>query len=83
MAGGVIEGIADVRLVAQVLYLDQLHLQGTLVNQVGRAALWRCAQALGRQFQAHTVVVQGGRRTTGRLKGQLPSPITVSVVDAL
>ncbi len=73
----VIEGIADVRIGNQVLHLDQLHLQGAAMNQIGRAALWQCARELGQLFQVTTVVIQGGRRTTGKMKGQVPRPITI------
>ena len=79
LPNGIIEGIADLRLINHKLYLDQLHLQGAMMNQIGRAALWQCARELGLLFQAHTVVIQGGRRTTGKTKGQIPAPVIIKV----
>lgn len=79
LLSGTVEGIADMRLANHTLYLDGLHLQGADVNRMGRGALWECARALGRRFQAHTVVIQGGRRTTGKTKGKIPHPITIAV----
>ena len=46
---------------------------------VGREALWNMAKDLGRQFNVKEVIIQGGKRTTGKYKGQIPSPIQIKV----
>lgn len=75
----VIEGITNFRVADDVLYLDQLHLQGSAGGQVGREALWKMAKDLGKQHNVKQVVIQGGKRTTGKYKGTVPSPITIKV----
>lgn len=51
-----------------------LHLGGNARNKVGLAALWAEARELGRYFGVKTLRIEGGRRTTGLLKGQVPAP---------
>jgi hypothetical protein len=34
---------------------------------------------LGKQFNAKEVHIQGGKRTTGKYKGQIPSPVKIKV----
>lgn len=63
------------------LRLFRLHLGGNARNQVGRAALWEVARELGRYFGVSTLRVEGGRRSTGRYVGQLPTPFIISVPD--
>jgi hypothetical protein len=41
--------------------------------------MWNMAKDLGKQFNAKEVIIQGGKRTTGKYKGTLPSPITIKV----
>lgn len=74
-----IEGITNFAVKDGKLYLNQLHLQGSSAGQVGREALWDMAKDLGRQHNAKEVIIQGGKRTTGKYKGQVPSPITIKV----
>ncbi len=61
------------------LYLFRLHLGGNARNQIGRAALWAVAHELGRYFGVPTLRIEGGRRSTGRYIGQLPTPFIISV----
>ncbi len=74
-----VQGITDFKVETETLYLINLHLQGSESGKIGRGTLWEMAKDLGRQFQAKTVVIQGGKRTTGKYKGQVPSPITIIV----
>lgn len=75
----VVEGITDVIVKDDALILHQLHLQGSKAGDVGRHALWDIAKDLGRQFNVKKVLIQGGKRTTGKFKGTIPSPITIFV----
>lgn len=74
-----VEGIANFAFKNKKLYLNQLHLQGSSPGNVGRGALWDIAKDLGKQYNANEVIIQGGKRTTGKYKGTVPSPITIKV----
>ncbi|MGN8177152.1 RHS repeat domain-containing protein, partial [Flavobacterium sp. 22076] len=74
-----VEGISNFTVKEGKLYLNQLHLQGSSAGKVGRESLWDMARDLGRQYNVKEVIIQGGRRTTGKYKGQIPSPITIKV----
>lgn len=74
-----VQGITDFKVEIETLYLINLHLQGSESGKIGRKILWEMAKDLGRQFQAKEVVIQGGKRTTGKYKGQIPNPITIIV----
>ncbi len=75
----VVEGISHYNIHNSVLYLNRLHLEGSAAGVVGRKALWEMAKDLGRQHNVGEVVIQGGRRTTGKYKGQIPSLIRIKV----
>lgn len=68
-----VEGISNFTIKEGKLYLNQLHLQGSSAGKVGRESLWDMARDLGRQYNVKEVIIQGGRRTTGKYKGQMPS----------
>lgn len=74
-----VEGISNFTVKEGKLYLNQMHLQGSSAGKVGRESLWEMARDLGRQYNVKEVIIQGGRRTTGKYKGQMPSPITIKV----
>lgn len=61
------------------LHLSGLHLGGSAPNKVGRTALWTVAHELGRYFGVQILRIAGGRRTTGRFKGQIPTPFVISI----
>ncbi|NIF07853.1 hypothetical protein F3J23_20705 [Chryseobacterium sp. Tr-659] len=75
----IVEGITDFAVKDGKLYLNQLHLQGSSGGKVGREALWNIAKDLGKQHNVTEVIIQGGKRTTGKYIGQVPSPITIKV----
>ncbi|MCS4300659.1 RHS repeat-associated protein [Chryseobacterium sp. BIGb0232] len=75
----VVEGITNFSVKNDKLYLNQMHLQGSSAGKVGRSSLWNLAKDLGKQYNVQEVVIQGGRRTTGKYIGQVPSPITIKV----
>jgi hypothetical protein len=66
-------------MVGDKLHFNGLHLQGSFEGQVGRTNMWSMAKDLGKQFNAKEVIIQGGKRTTGKYKGTVPSPITIKV----
>jgi len=74
-----VEGITNFAIKDGKLYLNQLHLQGSSAGNVGREALWNIAKDLGKQYNVKEVIIQGGKRTTGKYKGTVPSPITIKV----
>ena len=75
----IVEGIPHFAVKDRKLYLTQLHLQGSSGGKVGREALWNIAKDLGRQHNVTEVIIQGGKRTTGKYIGKVPSPITIKV----
>ena len=75
----VVEGMANFKMVGDKLHLNGLHLQGSSAGKVGRVNMWEMAKDLGKQFNAKQVIIQGGKRTTGKYKGKIPSPITINV----
>ncbi|HCT85679.1 MAG TPA: hypothetical protein DF296_10835, partial [Candidatus Margulisbacteria bacterium] len=74
-----VEGIANFTIKDSRLYLDKLHLQGSAPGLVGRESLWDMAKDLGRQYNVKEVIIQGGKRTTGKYKGQVPTPNKIKV----
>ncbi len=74
-----VEGIANFKVAEKRLHLNGLHLQGASAGKVGRTTLWDMAKDLGKQFGVDEVLIQGGRRTTGKYKGKVPSPLTIKV----
>ena len=75
----VIEGITHYFIKDETLYLNQLHLEGSSAGNIGRKTLWKMAKDLGRQHGVQKIVIQGGRRTTGKYLGQMPSLITIEI----
>lgn len=37
------------------------------------------AKDLDKQYNVKEVIIQGGKRTTGKYKGQVPSPIIIKI----
>lgn len=75
----IIEGITNFTVKNDRLYLNQMHLQGSSAGKVGRSSLWNLAKDLGKQYNVQEVIIQGGKRTTGKYIGKVPSPITIKV----
>ena len=78
-AGRRIEGLTNFIRNGPELRLVRLHLEGDAKNSIGRATLWQVAYQLGRYFGAQTLRIEGGRRTTGRYKGQVPTPFIIEI----
>lgn len=81
IAGNSVECLTNFTRNEDELWLNRLHLEGQAVNQVGRSALWQVAHQLGRYLGVKTLHVSGGRRTTGRYKGKMPTPFSISVPE--
>jgi len=74
-----VQGVSNFKVVGDKLLLDKLHLQGSAAGEIGRANLWNMAKDLGKQFNVKEVIIQGGKRTTGKYKGTVPSQISIKV----
>ena len=74
-----VEAITHFEIKDNKLFLNQLHLEGAAAGKVGREALWEMAKDLGKQHNVKEVIIQGGRRTTGKYKGKMPSQVIVKV----
>jgi hypothetical protein len=72
-----IEGIANYTVTGEKLLLDALHIQGGAAGEVGRPALREMFQKIGKQFNVEEVIIQGGKRTTGKYTGQVPSGASI------
>lgn len=81
VAGNRVECLTNFVQEGLTVRLLRLHLEGTAQNQVGRASLWQIGRQIGRYFGATTVIVEGGQRTTGRYKGQVPTTITIRIPE--
>lgn len=46
---------------------------------IGRKALWEIGKDLGKQFNVKEVLIQGGKRTTGKYKDKVPSAFTIKI----
>ena len=71
--------VTNFEKVGETLKLDKLHISGSSSEKVGRPALWEIAKDIGKQFEAKEIVIQGGRKTTGKYKGKVPSPVIIKV----
>ncbi len=74
-----IESITHFEIKGDKLFLNQLHLGGAAAGRVGRETLWEIAKDLGKQHNVKEVIIQGGRRTTGKYKGKVPSQVVIKI----
>ena len=71
-----IDMIAHVSVEDGKLHLKEFHIDAGK-STPGRAKFWEIARTLGKLFGVEEVTIQGGKRTTGKYKGQYPSPISI------
>lgn len=76
---GRIEVIAEMAKEGNTLILRDAHVEGAGAGSMGTGELRAFARALGKQQEAETVVIHGGRRTTGANPGRVPEPIEFEV----
>jgi hypothetical protein len=74
-----IEFIANVTKEGEKLILKNLHIQGSEAGEIGVKNLYEVARQIGRQEGVEKVIVEGGKRTTGKYKGTTPTPIEITV----
>lgn len=65
----------EVRLVSGILTIDGAHVQGLSPGALTRVGLNAIGLKLLEVTGAHSLVLQGGSRTTGRNPGRAPRPI--------
>ena len=71
--------VTNFEKINDTLMLDKLHISGSSAGKVGRPALWKIAKDIGKQFQVKEIVIQGGKRSTGKYKGKVPSPVIIKI----
>jgi hypothetical protein len=72
---GTLRIAGNVTVVGNVLVVDQAHVEGLLPGALGRSGLNAVGRKLLEVANVREVVVQGATRTTGKHRGQKPSPI--------
>ena len=72
---GVMTLVASASIVGRVLHLDGVHVGGLAPGALGRAGLNAIGRTLLEVADVDEIIIQGGTRTTGMRKGQVPSAI--------
>jgi len=76
---GTIEMMGNPVRQGDTLILKKVHIDGPGAGTIGRADLKSMVQAFGKQQGVKKVVIEGAARTTGKMVGKVPRPITVVV----
>ncbi len=71
---GPVSIIGTVTVTADVLELDGVHVSGPGPGRVGRDGINAIAQKIMEELDVQEILAQGGIRTTGRRRGQVPRP---------
>jgi hypothetical protein len=79
---GVVELIANVRVVGDTLYLERTHIGGLNPNALGVAGLNAIGRKMLEAADVTKLVIQGGARTSGRRPGRIPRTIHFPRVGA-
>ena len=77
--GETIEVITEMVVEGDRLTLRNTHIDGSSPRRVGVMGLKDLARQLGKDKKVSEVVIEGARRTTGAMKGQIKRPITVKI----
>ena len=72
---GVMSLVAGVSIVGRVLHLQGVHVEGLTPGALGRTGLNAIGRKLLEVADVDEIIIQGGTRTTGKHKGQVPSSI--------
>jgi hypothetical protein len=72
---GVMTLMASASIVGRVLRLQGVHVEGLTPGALGRAGLNAIGRKLLEVADVDEIIIQGGARTTGKHKGQVPSSI--------
>lgn len=71
--------MAFVEIEKDILYLDKIDIGGTGALSLNGIFVRRILYSFARYFNVNEVHAQGGRRTTGRNKGKIPSVIKIKL----
>ena len=52
---------------------------GAISSSYDRHKLQTCANGGGKQFQVKEIVIQEGKRSIGKYKGKVPSPVIIKI----
>ena len=78
-AKGTVEVIANIVKKDGTLILNKAHIDGPGAGSMGIKALKEIGQAFGRQQGVKKLIINPGMRTTGKMQGKVPSPITINI----
>lgn len=81
---GAVEVISNIAAEGQTLRLFKLHAEGVGIKagELGRIGINEVKQALmelGKSRGFKKVIIEGGERSTGKMKGRTPTPIEINV----
>jgi hypothetical protein len=72
---GTLSLIGSISIAGRVMRIDRAHVEGLETGALGRAGLNAIGRKLLEVADVDEIIIQGGTRTTGRSKGQVPRPI--------
>lgn len=76
--GHPVDLVFEATIVGNKLKIDSLHIQGSEKNTLGTSRARRFLRAFAKlckeMTDAETVVIQGGKRTSGAAAGRIPRP---------
>jgi hypothetical protein len=72
---GVLTILASASIVGRVLHLHGVHVEGLAPGSLGRSGLNAIGRKLLEVADVDEIIIQGGARTTGTHKGQIPNTI--------
>ena len=72
---GTLRLIGSISIVGRLMRIDRAHVEGLNSGALGRAGLNAIGHKLRELADVDQIVIQGGTRTTGRTKANVPRPI--------
>ena len=61
------------------MILRGTHIGGAAPGEVGRHELYEIARQYGREQGVKQVIIEGGKRSSGRMIGKVPRPIVIDL----
>ena len=55
------------------------HIGGAKAGEIGTSELFDIARQYGREQGAKKIIIEGGKRSSGKMKGKVPRPITINL----
>jgi hypothetical protein len=71
--------VAYIKIEAETLYMSKVDIGGAGALVLGGLFVRKIVKHFGIYFMTKFVVLEGGKRTTGRQKGKIPTTIKVKV----